>query len=224
MPRGRLIVFEGMEGVGKTTQLRRLAVELTRSGMEVVSVREPGETPVGEGIRALLLEPSSVIAARTEALLFMASRAELIERTVRPALLAGRIVLADRFFLSTYAYQVAGRGLPEADVHAANRLATDALVPDLTVLLALPVATGMARAAARGGRDRMELAGDGVLDRAARAFELFASAPWQQQHPETGPIERVDADGAEAEVFARVRGVVSRRWPDMAAALAPVAA
>ena len=224
MSRGRLIVFEGMEGVGKSTQLRLLAAALDRGGVDVLSVREPGETVVGEGIRRLLLDPSSEIAARTEALLFMASRAELVERTVRPALAAGRVVLADRFFLSTYAYQVAGRGLPEADVHAANRLATNALVPDLTILLALPVSTGMARATARGGRDRMELAGEGFLERAARAFELFATAPWQRAHAETGPIELVDAEGSESDVFARVSGVLGRVWPELAAALAPVVA
>ena len=224
MSRGRLLVFEGMEGVGKSTQLRRLSAALARAGLPVLTVREPGETPVGETIRRLLLDPAAEIAARTEALLFMASRAELVQRTVRPALEGGTTVIADRFFLSTYAYQVAGRGLPESDVRAANRLATDSLVPDLTLLLALPMTTGLARAAARGGRDRMELAGEGFLQRTAQAFELFASGDWQEEHPEAGPIERVDAAGAEAEVFARVSGAIGRRWPELASALAPVAA
>ena len=224
MSPGRLIVFEGMEGVGKSTQLRRLAGALGRCGVDVLSVREPGETPLGEGIRRLLLDPASEISPRAEALLFMASRAELVAQTVRPALAAGRVVLADRFFLSTYAYQVAGRGLPEADVQSANRLATGALVPDLTLLLALPLATGMARAVSRGGRDRMELAGGGFLERTAHAFDRFLSPAWQREHPEAGPIERVDAVGAEADVFARVCEVIGRQWPDLAAALALVAA
>ena len=224
MPRGRLLVFEGMEGVGKTTQLGRLTSALERAGVPLLAVREPGETPAGEAIRRLLLDPGAEIAARTEALLFMASRAELLERTVRPALEAGTMVIADRFFLSTYAYQVAGRGLPDADVRAANRLATNGLVPDLTLLLALPMATGLSRAAARGGRDRMELAGDGVLARADAAFEVFATAEWQRQHPEAGPIERVDADGAPAVVFARVARAIGARWPELAPALAAVAA
>lgn len=224
MARGRLLVFEGMEGVGKTTQIRRLAGALERSGVPVLAVREPGETPVGEAIRRLLLDPSAEIAARTEALLFMASRAELVERTVRPALEAGTLVLADRFFLSTYAYQVEGRGLPDAEVRSANRLATNALVPDLTLLLALPMATGLARAASRGGHDRMELAGDGFLRRAAQAFEQFALADWQREHTEAGPIEGVDASGSEADVASRVALAIGRRWPDLAPALAPVAA
>src|SRR4051812_23650284 len=114
MPRGRVIVFEGAEGAGKSTQLRRLAEWLIAGGTTVVSVREPGGTPIGDEIRRLLLDPTSDIAPRAEALLFMASRAQLVERVIRPAVERGDVVLVDRFFLSTYAYQGAGRGLPAA--------------------------------------------------------------------------------------------------------------
>src|SRR5487761_2353808 len=109
MARGPLIVFEGAEGAGKTTQLRRLASWLESGGRVVHALREPGGTPLGDEIRRLLLDPASDITPRAEALLFMASRAQLVQSLVRPALAAGHVVLLDRFFLSTYAYQGGGR-------------------------------------------------------------------------------------------------------------------
>ena len=132
---GRLVVLEGVEGAGKSTQLARLADRLRTAGTDVRTWREPGGTPVGDRIRAILLDPEASMDPRTEALMFMASRAQLVATEVRPALAAGAVVLLDRFFLSTYAYQVGGRGLPESDVRAANAAATAGLVPDLTVLL-----------------------------------------------------------------------------------------
>ena len=213
MARGRLIVFEGAEGVGKSTQLRRLATWLESGGRVVHALREPGGTPLGDEIRRLLLDPNSVVAPRAEALLFMASRAQLVEALVRPALAAGHVVLLDRFFLSTYAYQGAGRGLPEREVMEANAVATSGLVPDLTLLLALPVAEGLARAAKRGERDRMERNADEFHHRVAGAFATFATAAWQAGHPECGPIETVDAAGGEEEVFARIRALVEPRLP-----------
>src|SRR3954469_24101684 len=142
MTRGILIVFEGPEGAGKSTQLRLLADWLGQRGHKVVAVREPGGTVIGDEIRRLLLDPASEMVPRTEALLFMASRAQLVEREIRPALEQGSIVLVDRFFLSTYAYQGDGRGIPEADLRAANGVATNGLVPNLVLLLTLPVAEG----------------------------------------------------------------------------------
>src|SRR3954467_3110561 len=115
-----LIVLEGPEGAGKTTQLRLLADWLGAGDEAVIAVREPGGTPLGDQIRRLLLDPASDIVSRSEALLFMASRAQLVQREVLPALATNQIVLLDRFFLSTYAYQVAGRGLPQEEVVAAN--------------------------------------------------------------------------------------------------------
>ena len=223
MARGRLLVFEGLEGVGKSTQIARLMSVLTRAGVPAVAVREPGETPVGAEIRRLLLDPERDITTRAEALLFMASRAELVERTIRPALAAGTLVIADRFFLSTYAYQAAGRGLPAEDVHAANALATGGLVPDLTLLLEFPVAAGLARAAQRSGHDRMEGSGDAFLQRVAAAFTEFASAAWQRAHPECGPIDLLSAQGTEGDVSSRVQRALAARWPDLAGALAAVA-
>jgi len=144
MPRGVLIVFEGPEGAGKSTQLRLLADWLGQRGHAVIAVREPGGTIVGDQIRRILLDPASDIVPRTEALLFMASRAQLVEREIRPALDAGSIVLVDRFFLSTYAYQGDGRGLPETDLRASNAVATSGLVTDRTLLLALAPHHGLA--------------------------------------------------------------------------------
>jgi dTMP kinase len=108
--RGRLIVFEGGEGSGKSTQLKRLAAELEGLHVPHVSLREPGGTALGAELRRLVLDPASDIASRAEALMFMASRAQLVERHIVPQLSEGKVVLLDRFFLSTYAYQVGGRG------------------------------------------------------------------------------------------------------------------
>ena len=214
MPRGRLVVFEGAEGAGKSTQVRRLATALGDAGTPPVVVREPGGTGVGEAIREILLSPDGDLVPRAETLLFLASRAELVRRVIEPALDAGRMVIADRFFLSTYAYQIVGRGLPEAEVRAANAFATGALVPDLTLLLSVPSAVGLSRAAARGGPDRIERAGDEFHRRVEQAFAAFADAAWQDAHPECGPIVTVDAAGGEDEVFARVRIALRSRWPE----------
>ena len=212
--RGLLVVFEGSEGAGKSTQLRRLARSLAQAGHDVVSVREPGGTPLGDEIRRVLLDPASDIAPAAEALLFMASRAQLVERVVRPALERGAIVLVDRFFLSTYAYQADARGLPLADVREANRLAVGELVPDLTLLLQLPSGDGLARAAQRSGPDRMEQTGGAFHDRVAAAFARFATVEWQQSHPECGPIMPVDGSGDEDTVARRIATVLANRWPE----------
>ena len=213
MPSGLLVVFEGAEGAGKSTQLRLLADWLGSRQRDVVAVREPGGTVVGDEIRRILLDPDSDIVPRAEALLFMASRAQLVEREIRPAIDGGAIVLLDRFFLSTYAYQGIGRGLAESDLRAANAIATQGLVPDLTLLLTMPVGDGLARAMERGEHDRMERAELAFHERVARAFETFATGEWQAAHPECGPIVLVDATGSEAAVFDRVMGALSTRWP-----------
>lgn len=214
MARGRLIVFEGPEGAGKTTQLRLLGEWLAAQGRAYTGVREPGGTALGNEIRRMLLEPGRTVDSRAEALLFMASRAQLIAEVVRPALAQGELVLADRFFLSTYAYQVVGRGLPLDDVRAGNALATAGLVPDLTILLTLPAATRDARTRARGGADRIESAGDAFHQRVERAFAECAHPAWQAAHPECGPITAVNAEGAEREVLDRVIAVLAARMPD----------
>jgi dTMP kinase len=173
-----------------------------------------GGTIVGDQIRRILLDPASDIVPRTEALLFMASRAQLVEREIRPALDAGSIVLVDRFFLSTYAYQGDGRGLPETDLRASNAVATSGLVPDRTLLLTLAPDHGLERATRRGERDRMERADLAFHERVSRAFARFATAEWQRAHPECGPVELIDADGTESEVFDRVVIALHAHWPE----------
>jgi len=223
MAGGRLIVFEGVEGAGKSTQLDRLAEALARAGVPHRRFREPGGTPLGDEIRRLLLDPASQVAARTEALLFMASRAQLVAREVRPALDAGAVVLLDRFFLSTYAYQIAGRGLPADAVRTTNLMATEGLVPDLTLLLTLRAEDGLARAARRGAHDRIEQADRSFHTAVERAFTAAATPAWQRAHAECGPIVAVDATGSVGEVGARVLDLVTTRFAELRAALgAPV--
>lgn len=211
---GRLIVFEGGEGSGKSTQLRLLSDALEKAGIAHRCLREPGGTPLGGEVRRLLLERDWAMDARAEALLFMASRAQMVADELRPALASGEHVLLDRFFLSTYAYQIGGRGLPEQDVRTANGLATGGLVPDLTLLLTFPVAQGLARAAERSSsHDRMEREGEAFHERVAQAFEAFARPEWQRAHPECGPIVSIEGGGSERDVARRVREALTTRWP-----------
>ena len=214
--RGRVIVFEGGEGSGKSTQLRRLSAVLSGRDIAHVCLREPGGTPLGTEVRRILLDPRSDIDPRAEALLFMASRAQLVQREIRPAVERGDVVLLDRFFLSTYAYQIAGHHLPESLVRNANHFATDGLVPDLTVLLRYPAREGLARAAVRASaHDRMEALGASFHDRVAGALGAFAEPAWQEAHPECGPIVAVDAAGGEDDVGQRVLAAVRTHWPEL---------
>lgn len=213
MERGKLVVFEGTEGSGKSTQLRLLSDRLSAAGIPVMPLREPGGTPVGDSIREILLDPKGDVTPPAEALLFMASRAELVSREIQPALKRGDVVLMDRFFLSTYAYQIAGRGLPEADVRAANCLATGGLTPDLTIVLEFPSADGITRAAMRGIQDRIESSGEDFHQKVERAFAEAGTAKWQHDHPECGPIVKIDGRGSREEVFARVLAALLQAMP-----------
>ncbi|HEY2850314.1 MAG TPA: dTMP kinase [Gemmatimonadaceae bacterium] len=217
--RGRLIVFEGVEGAGKSTQLQRLAGHLARAGVAHQTFREPGGTPLGDAIRGILLDPGSTITPRAEALLFMASRAQLVAQELRPALDEGTTVLLDRFFLSTYAYQIAGRGLPASDVRSANVMATHGLVPDMTLLLTLPADIGLARAERRSGPDRIERSGREFHARVEEAFAEFATRDWQRAHEECGPIVALDASGAQEAVEALVLDAVTSRFHELRTAL-----
>jgi dTMP kinase len=216
MMRGRLLVFEGVEGAGKSTQAARLQRVLEGAGREALLVREPGGTPLGERIRELLLAGQGEMAPAAEALLFMASRAELVQRVIRPALDRGTVVIADRFFLSTYAYQCGGRALPEPVVRQANLLATGGLLPDLTLLLRLPPDAGLSRAAGRGSADRMERAGAEFHARVSAAFRAAEGAAWQASHPECGRIVAIDASGSEDEVADRVHAALGAAFPELA--------
>jgi len=204
---GRLIVLEGADGVGKTTQVERLVARLRDQGTPAVSLREPGGTPLGERIRTiLLLGPGASINDRAELLLFLAARAQLAPE-VASQLAEGKTVVLDRFFLSTYAYQIAGRGLPEEDVRRINAFATLGRVPDLTVVLALAPDEARSRA---GEGDRIERAGVDFYARVAGAFGMFLTKAWQREHPECGRIVGVDARGREDEVADRVWTAVAQ--------------
>jgi dTMP kinase len=165
------LVVEGPEGAGKTTLVRWLQTELEAAGVSVLTVREPGGTPVAEGARKLALKSRHDMALGAELFLVLAARADLVERVIRPALQAGQVVLCDRFGLSTLAYQVAGRGLPRAEVDAALRLATGGLEPDLTIVLDVPVTVGRERQrTARKVRDRFEREDDAFHKRVRAAY------------------------------------------------------
>ncbi|NIP79666.1 MAG: dTMP kinase [Gemmatimonadetes bacterium] len=203
---GVFIAFEGPEGAGKSTQVRRLERWLRDRGHDPLVTREPGGTPVAEEVRRILLG-SDALSARTELLLMLASRSALVEEVIRPALADGRVVVTDRFHLSTLAYQGYGRELPLEDVVRMNPFATGGLEPDLTVLLDVDPGVGAARKrAAGGGADRIERAGDAFHRRVAEAYRLLAEREDR--------IERVDATGPEDAVHAEVVALLVARFPE----------
>ena len=174
---GRLVTLEGGEGAGKSTLLAGLRQHFARAGIDLMYTREPGGTPVGEAIRALVLDPMHRgIAAETELLLMFAARAQLVREVLRPALDAGRWVLCDRFTDASYAYQGGGRGVEVARIAELERLATGGLKPDLTLLLDLPVAHGRARAGQRGDADRIEAERDDFFERVRATYRARAEA------------------------------------------------
>lgn len=180
---GRFISFEGTEGCGKSTQIRRLLDRLRNAGHDPLGFREPGGTPLGESIRNLLQHEAvgETMRPETELLLFAASRAQLVRESIGPALEAGKIVLCDRFMDSTTVYQGVARKLDPADVRAMNNFAVGPLRPHLTVLLDLPPRDGLRRARATAPPDRMERESleffnavrQGYLDLAAEEKERF---------------------------------------------------
>lgn len=165
------LVVEGPDGAGKSTLVRWLTAELRAAGRDVLAVREPGGTPVAEAARTIVLGTPDRLSPSAELFLMLAARADLVAQVVRPALAAGRVVVADRYELSTFAYQVVGAGLPRADVEIANRLATGGLVPDITLVLDIPVVLGRERQRRAGKtRDRFERRGDGFHERVVQAY------------------------------------------------------
>jgi dTMP kinase len=174
--RGRFISLEGGEGAGKSTLLAGLRAHIAGQGIDLVQTREPGGTPVGEAVRTIVLDPAARgMAAETELLLMFASRAQLVRETIAPALAAGRWVLCDRYVDASYAYQGGGRGQPSARIAELERWACAGLVPDLTLLLDLPVATGRARATGRGAADRIESEADAFFERVRESYRTRAA-------------------------------------------------
>ncbi len=169
--RGFFVVVEGPEGSGKSTLASALAGRMAAAGVPPVTVREPGGTSVAEMARRALLEADHPVAPVAELFLFLAARADLTAQVIRPALAAGRVVLADRYALSTEIYQVDGRGLDRALVIPANAAATGGLTPDLTLIVDLPPGVGRARQESAGKRlDRLDRETNGFHDRVCRAY------------------------------------------------------
>ena len=209
MARGRFITFEGGEGCGKSTQVKRLKEALEREGIDVVLTREPGGTWLSAEIRHLIKDPGTDAPCdRSELLLFLAARAQLVRNVIRPALEAGKWVISDRFSDSTLAYQGYGRGLPIDAIRLANDLACDGLRPDLTFLLDVSPEVSHARLRGResatGVRaDRIERAGDEFHARLRSGFAALAKA-------EPGRIVTIDADGTPDEVWELIWNSMTR--------------
>lgn len=198
---GRFFVVEGPDGVGKTTLAARLASRLGFVGCDVLEVREPGGTPVAEAARRIVLDPALDASPLAELFLILAARADLVRKVTRPALAEGKLVLCDRYELSTWAYQVEGRQLPEEAVLVANRLATGGLVPDLTLVLNAPISVLNERIAESGkAPDRIEMAGGDVRARVARAFGDKTRIARVFGDQGSSRIVHIDASGPEEDV------------------------
>ncbi len=200
--RGKFITVEGVEGVGKSTNMAFIARFLRERGMDVVETREPGGTPTGEAIRELLLDARRTdIHTDTELLLMFAARAQHLAELIRPALERGQWVLCDRFTDATYAYQGGGRGVPAARIAVLEDWVQGELRPDLTILLDLPVGDGLQRAAGRSEPDRFEQEQQAFFERVRAAYLARAEAAPQRYRV-------IDASPQLTEVQARLRAVL----------------
>ncbi len=202
---GVFVCFEGGEGAGKSTQAQQLAAWLTDEGYAVRLTFEPGDTPVGKQLRAIVLDPATgSLSARTEALLYAADKAEHVDTLVRPALDRGEVVITDRYVDTSLAYQGAGRVLDLAEVTAVQRWATADLRPHLTVVLDVDPTDGLGRFE---GRDRIEAEPLDFHQRARQAFLDFAAAD-----PDHYLVldARVPVDEIAAAVRARVEPLLAR--------------
>ena len=207
---GRFITIEGIEGVGKTTQVTRLAAALSVRGIEPVITREPGGTPLAEKIRDLVLHPrEEPLPPTAELLLMFAARAVHLANHIEPHLHAGRWVLCDRFTDATYAYQGAGRGMDAAAIGALESLVQGTRRPDLTLLLDVPVAVGLERSRLRDvgkTRDRFER-------ERAEFFERVRTGYLDRARAEPGRIAVIDAAQAVDQVTASITEVLeSKAW------------
>ena len=200
--RGRFITVEGGEGAGKSSNLAHVQSLLEAAGKTVLFTREPGGTPLGESIRELLLgHKHTGMADETELLLMFAARAEHLQRKILPALEQGVWVLCDRFTDASYAYQGAGRGIPTEKIALLERFVQGDLRPDLTLLLDLPVETGLARAGERSAPDRFEREALGFFEKVRRGYLEIAAAEPQR-------VKVIDAAPALEQVQAQIAGVI----------------
>lgn len=202
---GRFVTFEGIEGVGKSTQVALAAAHLRRRSIEVVLTREPGGTPLAESIRRLVLEPGQDhVDGVSELLLMFAARAVHLGNLIEPALARGAWVLCDRFTDATEAYQGGGRGIPAEHIHALERIAQRGRRPDLTLLLDAPVELALRRSRARGQpRDRFELEQADFFRRVREAYLAIHAR-------EPGRVLRIDACEPVEVVAAAIHRVLDR--------------
>lgn len=205
---GRFLVLEGVEGAGKTTQVRLLAEWLESCGVSFTLAREPGGTEAGEAIRNVVQERIELsVPPTTELLLYLAARSAFVSEIALPALDRGELLIADRFSMSTYAYQGYGRGLDLGEIRKLDRFATGGLVPDLYVVLDLPVEEGRARQRAEGKEeDRLEASGETFLRAVHRGYQELVESDIR--------AELVDALGTPDEVHQRVRRILQRELPE----------
>lgn len=202
---GFFIAFEGPEGAGKSTQIELLAARLERAGITPIRTREPGGTPAGDRIRAVILDPDLEVDPLTEFLLYSASRAQLVRERVAPALEAGHTVISDRFAGASLAYQGYGRGLDRSFIRGLTQTVTRGVTPDLTLLLDIDVAEGLGRVARRGARDRLE--------RADRAFHERVRAGFLEIADADPTWHLVRSDGPSARIAEQIWRLVARAHP-----------
>lgn len=204
--RGKFISFEGIDGSGKSTQLRLLTGELRLKGYNVLATMEPGGTPLGRRLRGAFLETEETVAPLAELLLFAADRAQHVEFLIKPALAEGKIVVSDRFADATVAYQGAGRGFPEKTVSQIVSLATGGLKPDLTLFFDLPIEKAILRAKSRHDdetvRNRMDSETSDFYRRVREAYLKIA-----EKEPKRFRV--VEASGAVDEIRPRVLEIVT---------------
>jgi dTMP kinase len=202
---GKFIVFEGVEGAGKTTQLQQTAewLQTCYSDQDIIITREPGGTELGQKIRQLLLDPDSEVGKRTELLLYGADRAQHVESVIKPHLDRGDIVLCDRFTDSTIAYQGYGRGFDRSEIDQINQLATGGLQSDLTIWLDLDVEIGLGRVSLRGKPDRMEQANLDFHKRVRQGYQELANT-----YPNR--IVRIDADQSALIIQTEIQSILKR--------------
>jgi len=204
-PRGHFITLEGTEGVGKSSLMTVLSQWLVSKGESVVTTREPGGTAIGEALRSLLLNPSNQnLTDMTELGLMFAARSQHLAELIQPALARGDWVICDRFTDSTYAYQGGGRGMSETLIAQFEQLTLNGFQPDLTVLLDVPIAIGLARAAQVGAPDRFESEQHAFFERARATFLSRAKAQAR--------TKIIDASPSQATVQRVVLSLVEHHW------------
>lgn len=203
--KARFITLEGGEGAGKSSQMDRIRSWLEARGQQVTVTREPGGTELSELIRDIVLHGQHHdMSPMTELLLIFAARAQHVDELIRPALEQGRTVLCDRFTDASFAYQGGGRGLPETVIEALQELALGGLKPDLTLLLDVPVETGLERTAGRGSQDRFESESLRFLERVRQNYlERAGDAP--------GRFVVIDAAAGEEVVWEQIEATLERR-------------